>query len=185
VGRSLPAAVSALRRRDADHRLDHRPFDCPRHPRPPRRTDRATPHRTRPRPAAMGGCQRRARADPLSGAPAQPGLRVRPAHRVVATNVAVRLRAPAGLLAPAPASPTARGHPGIGARAQSDDKRAQQPIAAENPRLTRTTVPTVRLARSNCLSVDDLRISSPSLHRPRAILVAAWPCPKGTLDSTS
>ena len=91
----------------------------------------ATPHCARPRPAAMGGHRRRARADPQSGAPAHPGLRVRPAHRVVTTAVAARLRAPGGLLAPAPASLTARGHPGIGARAQV---RRQARVAAHRRR---------------------------------------------------
>ena len=38
--------------------------DRARHPRPPRRADRATPHRARPRPAAVGGRRRRARSTP-------------------------------------------------------------------------------------------------------------------------
>ena len=51
-------------------------------------------------------------------------------------------------------APTPNTNPGIGVRAQFDDKRAKQPIAAENPRLTRTTDPTTsRIARLNCLSV--------------------------------
>src|SRR5438094_7904826 len=37
-------------------RLHHRRPDRARHPRPPRRTDRATPDHTRPRPAAIGAC---------------------------------------------------------------------------------------------------------------------------------
>src|SRR5438094_4743372 len=37
-------------------RLHHRRPNHARHPRPPRRTDRATPDRTRPRPAAIGAC---------------------------------------------------------------------------------------------------------------------------------
>ena len=102
------------------------------------------------------------------------------------------------MLAPAPASPTAHGHPGVGAARKSDDKRAKQPIAAENQRLTRTTDPTtIRLARLNCLSFIVV-ISTRVTHVVRnavataiassALLLAAGPAGAGpafTIDNTT
>ena len=76
------------------------------------------PHRARPRSTTVGDGRRRARADPRSGAPAHPGLRVRPAHRLVATTVDARTCATPGGLVPAAARLPARGHPGVSARAK-------------------------------------------------------------------
>jgi hypothetical protein len=48
--------------------------------------------------AAMGGCQRRARADWRTGAPARPGRRVRPTHHLAATVAAHPCATPRGLV---------------------------------------------------------------------------------------
>ena len=72
----------------------------------------------RPRSTTVGDPRRRARADPRSGAPAHPGLRVRPAHRLVATTVDARTCATPGGLVPAAARLPARGHTGVSARAK-------------------------------------------------------------------
>jgi hypothetical protein len=64
---------------------------------------------------------------------------------LVATTLGAPLCAPSGLLATAP-------------ECKSDDQRAEQPIAAANPRLTRTADPTtIRLARLNRLSIMEWR----------------------------
>jgi hypothetical protein len=64
--------------------------------------------RARPRPAAVAGRRRRARSDPLSGTPAHTGLRVRPAHRLVAKTVDARLCVTPGWLVPAATGREAR-----------------------------------------------------------------------------
>jgi len=54
VENQLRARVLPRWRRDAHHRLHHQPVGATRHPRPPRRTDGTTAHRSRLRPAVMG-----------------------------------------------------------------------------------------------------------------------------------
>ena len=84
-----------------------------RHPHPPRRADGTTPYRTRPRSATVGGRRRRTRSDPRSGAPAHPGLRVRPApHLVAGSSTAIHARRRAGSRRRPPCA--SRGH--VGAR---------------------------------------------------------------------
>jgi len=51
VENQLRARVLPRWRRDAHHRLHHQPVGATRHPRPPRRTDGTTAHRSRLRPA--------------------------------------------------------------------------------------------------------------------------------------
>ena len=84
--------------------------------------------RARPRPAAMGDRQRRARVDP------DPALLPTPAYEfdqrltLVATTVDARLCAtPAGLV-PAAARLPARGRLGVSARAKVQRQRAEQPL---------------------------------------------------------
>jgi hypothetical protein len=75
------------------------------------------------------------------------------ADRLVATTVGARLCAPPDLLAPVPASPD-RAATLVSAPARKYDKRAEQPITAENQRFTHTTDPTpLRRARLISLSL--------------------------------
>ncbi|MCC7326819.1 MAG: hypothetical protein IT521_08465 [Burkholderiales bacterium] len=78
LGDPLRAGVLSLWRRDAHHRLHHRPPDRARHSRSTRRGHGTTPHRAHPQPAMVGGHRRRARSLHRCAAPAR--LRVRPAR---------------------------------------------------------------------------------------------------------
>ena len=74
----------------------------------------------------------------------------------MATTLGARRCAQPALLAPAPAQPAAPGHLASAPAQKYDDKREEQPIAAENPRLTRLTHTTkIGLARLICLSAHD------------------------------